>query len=385
MSYIKRTLEGELKKIAREYPVVALLGPRQSGKTTMVQKVFSKKKYISLENIDNRTFALNDPNKFLNVYENVVIDEAQRTPNLLSYIQTKVDKDKKKGQFILTGSNQLLLEEKITQSLAGRAAIVRLLPLSIEEINPHKNIESIDELIFQGFYPILYSENINKQRWLDNYIETYIDKDVRLIKNITNLSKFNIFLRMCASRVGQLVNLQSLSNDCGISQNSIKSWLSVLESSFIIKRLNPYFKNYRKRLIKTPKIYFYDTGVLCRLLSIKNLNGLATHALKGSIFENFILMEIEKHFFNRAEKTPIYFWRNRGGQEIDFLFEDSCLKIIEVKSSETINNEFFKNIVYFKKNADQKAKAYLIYSGTKSHVRTLAHVLSWKKIEKLFL
>lgn len=384
MAYIKRALARELKQSAREYPVIVILGPRQSGKTTIAQKCFSKKPYVSLENLDNREFAGKDPHAFLEVYSGgAIIDEVQRVPGLLSYIQTKVDRDKEKGQFVLTGPNQLLLEEKITQSLAGRVSILRLLPLSLKELKSCRKVKSLDEILFKGFYPCLHAEKIRASKWLDNYIETYIDKDVRLIRNVANLSKFNTFLKMCAARAGQLVNLQSLANDCGNTQNSIKSWLSILESSFVVKRLYPYYKNFNKRLVKTPKIFFYDTGVLCRLLSIKSHKELANHALKGAIFENFVFAEIEKHYFNQGEKPPLYFWRDRGC-ELDFLIEDEKLKIVEVKSGKTINSEFFKNIEHFIKNMDPAAQAYLIYGGKESQPRKSADVLSWDEMDRLF-
>ena len=243
MKYIGRTLQKELKKSAKEYPVTAVLGPRQSGKTILVVKTFPKKQYISLENMEAREFALKDPKNFLQTYKNgVILDEVQRCPSLLSYIQTKVDKDKQKGQYILTGSNQFLLEEKITQSLAGRVSILRLLPLSLEELKHSNEIKTINEMIFKGGYPQLHTEDIRISRWFGNYLDTYVNKDIRLIKNITNLSQFNNLIKMCAARAGQILNLQALSNDCGIAQNTVKSWLSVLENSFVIKLLYPYYK-----------------------------------------------------------------------------------------------------------------------------------------------
>ena len=385
MTYIPRLLTKELKKSAREYSVVAVLGPRQSGKTTLTKQTFPGKKYISMEDLNNREFALQDPKGFLETYsKGTIIDEAQRTPNLLSYIQTKVDREQKKGQFILTGSSQFLLEEKITQSLAGRVSLLRLLPLSLKELRPYNKIKNSNKVIFKGFYPQLHTENIRTSRWFSNYTETYVNKDVRLIKNVSNLSQFNTFLKMCAARTGQLINLQSLANDCGIAQNTVKSWLSLLESSFIIKKLPPYYKNFNKRLTKSSKIFFYDTGLLCYLLSIKSPEEINTHSLKGALFENLIFMEIEKHFFNSGEMPPVYFWRNQQGHEIDFLIDEKILKAIEVKSGQTLNHDFFNNIAYFKTITRSKIKSYLIYGGMENQVRQNAIALSWSKMEQCF-
>ena len=384
MIYIPRLLVKEIKKSAQEYPVVAILGPRQSGKTTVAQKAFPRKKYISMEDLDLRDFALQDPKGFLASYRSsVILDEVQRTPQLLSYIQTIVDKEKKKGQFILTGSNQFLLEEKLTQSLAGRVAILRLLPLSIEELRSIP--KDLNTLLYKGLYPQLHVESIRPQQWFNNYIETYVNKDVRLIKNIGSLSQFNTFLKMLAGRVGQIINLQSLSNDCGISQNTVKSWISILESSFIIKRLYPYYQNFNKRLIKSPKLFFYDTGLLCRLLSIRKPEEITMYPLKGAIFENFIFAEIEKRFFNLGEKPQVYFWRDKRGREIDFLIDGKSLKLIEVKASRTLSHSFFKHIDDLKKMIDCKSLSYLIYSGWDQQMRGKTKVLSWRDIDQMLI
>ena len=384
MEYIGRTLQKELKKSAKEYPVTAVLGPRQSGKTTLAVKAFPKKHYISLENMEAREFALKDPKNFLKTYSNgVILDEVGRCPSLLSYIQTKVDKDKQKGQYILTGSNQFLLEEKITQSLAGRVSILRLLPLSLEELQHSNKIKSANEMIFKGGYPQLHTEDIRVHQWFGNYLDTYVNKDIRLVKNITNLSQFNNLIKMCAARAGQILNLQSLSSDCGIAQNTVKSWLSVLENSFVIKLLYPYYKNFNKRLIKSPKIFFYDTGLLCYLLSIKKSSEINTHAFKGSLFENFVFVELEKYFFNLGEKPPLYFWRDKSGHEIDFLVDEEILKIIEVKAGQTIAWDFFKNIEYFYKISNCKVRSYLIYAGRDKQIRGETKVFSWKDMNQV--
>ena len=370
--------------MSKQYPVVAVLGPRQSGKTTITQKAFPSKHYISLEDLDNRQFAQQDPRGFLDSYKKgAIIDEAQRCPDLLSYIQTHVDQNKKKGQFIITGSNQFLLEEKITQSLAGRVSLLRLLPLSLQELKQAKKTTPLNKMIFKGFYPQLHVENIEIGSFFNNYIETYVSKDVRLIKNISNLSSFNTFIKLCANRAGQLLNLQSLANDCGITQNTVKSWISILESSFILKRIYPYYKNFNKRLVKSPKIYFYDSGLLCRLLSIKKAQDLAFHALKGFIFENLIFSEIEKYFFNQGQKAPLYFWRDKTGYEIDFLIESDNLKIIEVKSSQTFSTDFLRNITYFSKINPTKKRNYLIYAGKEKQIRGDCSILPCWDIDKI--
>ncbi len=384
MRYIPRILLKSLKSMAKQYPVTAVLGPRQSGKTTIVQKAFPSKHYISLEDLDNRQFVQTDPRGFLDSYKKgAIIDEAQRCPDLLSYIQTHVDQNKKKGQFIITGSNQFLLEEKITQSLAGRVSLLRLLPLSLQELKQAKKTTPLNEMIFKGFYPQLHAENIKISAFFNNYIETYVSKDVRLIKNISNLSSFNTFIKLCANRTGQLLNLQSLANDCGITQNTVKSWISILESSFILRRVYPYYKNFNKRLVKSPKIYFYDTGLLCSLLSIKKVEDLAFHALKGFIFENLIFSEIEKYFFNQGEKAPLYFWRDKTGHEIDFLIESKNLKIIEVRSSQTFSADFLKNITYFSKINPNEKSNYLIYAGRDKQTRNQCAILPWWDIGKV--
>ena len=277
------------------------------------------------------------------------------------------------------------MEEKITQSLAGRVSLLRLLPLSLQELKQVKKTTTLNEMIFKGCYPQLYAENIKINRFFNNYIDTYVNKDVRLIKNISNLSMFNTFLKLCANRTGQLLNLQSLANDCGITQNTVKSWISILENSFILKRIYPYYKNFNKRLVKTPKIYFYDTGLLCCLLSIKKIQDLTFHSLKGFIFENFVFTEIEKHFFNLGEKAPLYFWRDKSGHEIDFLIEQKHLKVIEVKAGQTFSSDFLKNINYFSKikSPPKKKKNYLIYSGKNQQIRNKTQVLSWIEINKI--
>ena len=385
MNYVKRILTKELLKSAEEYPIVVVLGPRQSGKTTLVKNCFKDKKYVSLENIDARDFAITDPKGFLlNYSEGAIIDEVQRVPTLLSYLQTEVDSNSTPGRFILTGSNQYMLQEKVTQSLAGRVAMLRLLPFSLSELKTLRNDLSLNEILFKGFYPKIHSEDIRSTNWLNNYVETYVDKDVRLIKNIDNLNQFNLFLKMCAARVGQLLNLVSIGNDCGIAQNTVKSWLSILESSYIIKLVYPYYNNFNKRLTKSPKIYFRDTGLLCRLLSIESSNALNTHSLKGGIFENYVFSELEKKYYNKGENYPIDFWRDKNSHEIDFLIDGKLLKLIEVKSGRTINKDYFKNINYFKKISNINSQTFLLYGGEENQKRSDVKIFSWDNVMEIF-
>jgi len=292
---IPRELEKKLKELIQSYPVIALTGPRQSGKTTLVQELFGKThKYVNLENLELRNFAKNDPKAFLqeNQYP-LIIDEAQYAPDLFSYIQVIVDENKKQGQFILTGSQNFLLLEKISQSLAGRVSIFHLLPLSLKELKEaHYNPLNLEELLFTGFYPKIYDQKLEPKEWYSNYIQTYTERDVRTLKNIQDLGTFQIFLKMCAARTGQLLDLTSIGNDCGISHNTVKDWLNILEASFMIFLLRPHFKNFNKRLVKSPKIYFYDSGLLCHLLGIESPEQIRTHYLKGGIFESFIIQAI---------------------------------------------------------------------------------------------
>lgn len=385
MKPIRRDLEQEVLLSAKEYPILAILGPRQSGKSTLVKMLFPEKKYVSLENMDIRNFAIQDPNSFIESYKDgAILDEIQRVPELFSYLQTEVDRDPTPGRFILTGSHQYHLNEKISQSLAGRVALLRLLPFSLHElkkINPSLNL---NEVLFNGFYPRIHDQKLRPTKWLNNYIETYIDKDVRLIKNIQDLNLFSLFIKMCAARVGQLVNLQSIGNDCGIDQNTVKAWLSILESSFIIKRLQPHHKNFNKRLIKTPKLYFYDTGLLCQLLDIEKHEDLQTHPLRGGIFENYVIADLQKFFFNQGQKPPLYFWRDRKGHEIDCLVEKSGLLIpIEIKSGKTINSDFFKNLKFWKELTQTQDESFLVYAGEEIQKRKETIVIPWSQIESI--
>jgi uncharacterized protein len=385
---IKREVEQKLIKATMSYPVIALTGPRQSGKTTLIRELFKKEyQYVNLENLEMRAYAKNDPKAFLEEYgEKLIIDEAQHVPELFSYIQVIVDEKKINGQFILIGSQNFLLLEKITQSLAGRVAIFHLLPFSLNELkNTKYQITKLEKQLLQGFYPRLYDQNLEPGDWLANYIHTYIERDVRSIKNITNLNSFQNFLKMCAARTGQLLDYTSIGNDCGISHNTVKEWLNILEASFIVFLLRPHFKNFNKRLVKSPKIYFYDTGLLCYLLGIETEKQLSTHYLRGGIFESFILSELVKNQFNKNLDPNIYFWRDKKGREIDCIMEKGeSLTPLEIKSAKTINPGFFDGIKYWNSlSGNLPENSYLVYAGSESQKRSIAKVISWQNISEI--
>jgi len=394
---LKRTLEKKLKESAKQYPVVTLTGPRQSGKTTLVQMAFPNYDYISLEEPDHRAFALEDPRGFLSQFpEKVILDEIQRAPDLFSYIQTIVDTKDISGQFILTGSQNFLLLQKVSQSLAGRCAVLHLLsfslselrqrrPLSIDTIGrqlPGKNRslnEELSSVLFEGFYPRIHDKRLNPVDWLGNYFQTYIERDVRDVVNVGDLEAFSRFVRLCAGRNGQLLNLSSLANDCGITHTTSKRWISILEASFIVFLLRPHFKNFSKRLIKSPKLYFLDTGLLSYLLRIRSAEDLRIHSHFGSIFESYIISELLKNYTNRGEEHPIYFWRDSTGNEIDIIIDQGDELIpVEIKAGQTIASDFFKVIKLWRKfSGKPEHPAALVYGGDTSLVRSDTFVYSW--------
>ena len=375
---INRAIEKELSLLTREFPIIAILGPRQSGKTTLAKKLFNSFTYISLEDLDNREFAVNDPRGFLEKYQrSIILDEIQRVPSLISYLQTHADQTSETGQFVITGSHNYLLMERISQSLAGRIGISILLPFSAEELRLlERNLET---LLFKGSYPRIYDKHIRAQSFYKNYISTYIEKDVRLIKNITKLDAFLKFMKLLAGRTGQILNFAPLSNECGVSHNTIKDWLSVLESSFLIYKLRPYHRNYNKRLVKNPKIYFTDTGLLCHLLGIRRKEELDFHYLKGGIFENFIIMEFVKENYNTGEPYSLHFWRDNHQKEIDLIVDFGWKRYgIEIKSAKTIQEKHFDNLRYWSNlTGESNENMYLIYAGISSMVRNGFNVAGW--------
>ncbi|MBI9097517.1 MAG: ATP-binding protein [Spirochaetaceae bacterium] len=378
---INRQLEDELNSLKNEFPIIAILGPRQSGKTTISQKVFPDYEYVTLEDIDYREFAKNDPRGFLDRYkENIILDEIQRVPTLMSYLQSHVDKLKTNGKIVITGSHNFLLMEQISQSLAGRIGITKLLPFSYKEISKVEN--DITELIFKGSYPRIYDQNIRPEVFYKNYISTYIEKDIRQIKQITKIDDFLKFIRILAGRTGQELNTNSISEECGVSHNTIKEWISLLEASFIVYRLKSFHKNYNKRIVKNPKIYFTDTGLVCSLLGIRKKEEIDYHFLKGSIFETYIINEFQKYNFNYGEKYELYFWRDNNKKEIDLILDLGMYqKAFEIKSSKTINEKFFDTLKYWQKLTEINPKElYLIYGGNENHIRNNINVLSWNNI-----
>ena len=384
---IARKLEKHIYSLIGKYPVISLTGPRQSGKTTLIKYLFPDYNYVNFEDIESRNFAHHDPKAFLETYGNhLIIDEAQYVPGIFSYIQVSVDSNPEK-QYILTGSQNFLLLEKISQSLAGRVAILYLLPLSIYEIqtSSYKDLDYLS-YIYNGGYPRIYDKNLDPGQWLNNYITTYVERDVRQILNVTDLANFQKFVSLCAGRIGQLINFSSIANELSVSYHTVQKWLSILETSFITFRLYPYYKSYNKRLVKTPKLYFYDTGLACALLGLRDKDQIIQHFLKGELFENMILVELLKYYFNDGRKPSIYFWRDNIGKEIDCIINSGQnLTAIEIKSGTTIHQDFFKNLTYFKTLGGlSEDQLVLIYGGNESQRRTIARVLSWKDCESLF-
>lgn len=359
---IHRKAETELRILATQFKAVAVTGPRQSGKTTLVRKVFSNKPYANLENPDIRKFAMEDPRGFLSNYPNgAVLDEVQRVPELFSYLQQILDDQAAHGLFILTGSNNFLLQDSISQSLAGRVGYLFLLPLSLAEI---KNREaSCNQLIFKGGYPALYNETTDTVKFYANYIRTYIERDVRLLKNITDLFAFERFLRLCAGRIGQLLNMSSLAVEVGVDVKTIGSWIGILETSFIVFRLQPYHKNFNKRIVKMSKLYFYDTGLAIALMGVENVSQLALHPFRGSLFENLVIVDFLKRRYNKGKSNNLFFWRDNTGNEIDLLIKRENQRIpVEIKSGHTISNDFFKGIRFWNKLTKTEG-GFLIYGG----------------------
>ena len=379
---IKRELASKLESLSRQYPIITVTGPRQSGKTTLVKAVFPGWTYVSLEEPDIREYALTDPRGFIDAYpERAILDEVQRAPDLFSYIQTHVDNKGKEGVYILTGSFNFGLMEGISQSLAGRVAVLELLPLAYFEMAQADIAPgTIEELMFTGGYPRIHDRNLEPLRWYANYVTTYIERDVRQVKNVTDLSVFQRFLKMCAARSGQILNLSSLGDDCGITHNTAKSWLSILEAGYIVYLLKPHRQNFNKRLIKSPKIYFYDSGLLSYLLGISDPDILSTHASRGHLFETWVISELLKGRLNRGLRDNIYFWRDNSGHEIDCIVDQGDLLIpLEIKSGKTVSQDFFKGLRFWSRisGADSK-QMYLVYAGLMDQTRKDGNVLSWK-------
>lgn len=382
---IPRHLSTHILKYSKQYPIVALVGPRQSGKTTLAKALFPTYRYISLENLDFRNQAATDPRRFLSDHgPYVIIDEAQRVPELFSYLQELVDAKQDPAQFILTGSSQFLLVEKITQSLAGRIITFKLFPLTYLELCGYPEDASFEsvfrvyhmqrksvgqqelyQLLWQGGYPRIYDKHLDSYKWHENYLFTYVERDIRSLLNVRNLRTFEQFLLLCASRSGQLLSYSDLSNALGISLPTVKEWISILETSGLIFILPAYFKNFSKRIIKTPKLFFVDTGLLCYLLSIRQVDHLKAHPLLGHIFKTFIVSECFKRFYNLGEKPPLYFWRDQIGNEIDLLIRlDSSAFPVEIKLSQTFHSDFTKVIEnWLALDENPAKKGVVVYCG----------------------
>jgi predicted AAA+ superfamily ATPase len=380
---IKRDIEYTVEKLKSKYQVIVITGPRQSGKTTLSKKLFPSIKYTNLEEIDIRDYAKKDPRGFLKYYgNNLIIDEIQRVPELLSYIQVEVDSNKK-SFFVLTGSNQFEMMSGVSQSLAGRCLVLKLLPFSINELKEkYKKLDS-DTLILKGFYPRIYDKKIEPSVFYSSYVSTYLERDLRLLINIKDLYTFQRFLKICAGRIGSIINLESIANDVGVSHTTIRAWLNILEASYIIFFLQPFYKNLSKRLIKSPKLYFYDVGLCCYLLGIENKEQLFRDPLRGALFENLVISEFLKLKYNSIRNFNMFFYRDSNGTEVD-LFIQMGSKIIpfEIKSSKTFNEDFAKNI---KKTYPLFKKEYVspsvIYDGNFEQIRGDLRVINFLNIK----
>jgi len=363
---IRRHIEQELYLLLGEYPIVTLIGPRQAGKTTLAQQALPDYAYVNLEEPETRLFAEQDPKAFLARYPTrVILDEIQRVPELLSYLQVIVDEKKENGQFVLTGSHQLALRDAINQSLAGRTAILNLLPFSISELRDGEiRFDKVEDYIYQGFLPRIYDQKQRPTPAYSNYYQTYVERDVRQLINLKDLSQFEKFIKLLAGRVGQLMDYASLAGDVGVSSNTIKHWLSILEASFIVYKLSPYFENFGKRVIKAPKYYFTDTGLLCFLLGIENSQQVSRDPLVGQLFENLVVMDLVKNLYNQGKSASIYFYRDSNGMEVDIVFQRGRNLIpIEVKSSSTYKPELLKSLKRFIEISNATESGFLVYAG----------------------
>ncbi|RDB03354.1 ATP-binding protein [Runella aurantiaca] len=381
---IERTLASRLTELLTKFPILSLTGPRQSGKTTLLRQLLPNYRYVSLENPDELDFALSDPRRFLDTYSGqVIFDEVQRAPKLFNYLQQRVDESRQMGQYILSGSQDFLLMKGITQSLAGRVAIFRLFPFSFGELQTVDLLATTPErAMFTGFYPPVFDRGLHPSDFYANYFETYVQRDVRELQAVQNLTLFRTFVRLAAGRVGQPINYQKLASDVGIAATTAREWLSILETSHLVFMLPSYYKNFSKRLIKSPKLYFYDVGLASYLLGIKQEEELITHHFRGNLFENMLAAELVKQGYNRNEPNELYFWQESNGHEIDILLEKSGGVLIgEIKSAGTINASFFDNLAWFQQQTDVPVlEAYLWYAGNESQIRRSATVMPWHQV-----
>ncbi len=381
----ERQMRSVLEEMARSFPVVTVTGPRQSGKTTLVKMVFPDKAYVSLEDLDTREFAHTDPRGFLNQYaQGAVIDEIQHVPGLLSYIQTLVDQSNQSGLFILTGSNQFKYLQSITQSLAGRTGILKLLPFAYDEIY-FDRARPLNTVLHTGFYPRIFDQNVRPGFFYAAYFETYIDRDVRTLLKIKDLMQFQKFVRICAGRTGQLVNFSAIANEIGVTHKTVKEWLSILEASYIVYLLKPYHRNYNKRILKSPKLYFVDVGLAAHLLGIEAPDQLITHPLRGELFETFVVAEFLKYRFNAGKSDNLYFFRDRTGNEVDLIVEIGARPVpLEIKSAQTVSPTFFKGLNTFRKLERRTPGAFLIMGTSIRQDRSACRVRGFSQLSEIF-
>ncbi len=384
---VKRDILPELLTLLAEYPVLTLIGPRQSGKTTLVKHFLEGYEYSNLEHPETRQIAENDPKAYLAKFSGkVIIDEVQRVPELLSYIQVMVDEAPQNGRFILTGSHQLQLQEAVSQSLAGRTAVLTLLPLSIAELSQHGiSYDAYTTYCIRGFYPRIYDQKMRPSQMYANYYRTYVERDVRQLILLKDISLFEKFIKLLAGRVGQLVDYGGLSNDVGVDAKTIKNWISILEASFIVFKLSPFYENFGKRVIKSPKYFFSDVGLLCYLLGIETEDQLARDPLVGNIFENLVVLESAKTRYNQGLAANLYFFRDSNGNEVDLLFKKGReLVAIEIKSASTFFHKQLKGLEKFKQVAKQCSQSFLIYNGENIELSNQTQVLNFKNTANIF-
>ncbi|MCC6281196.1 MAG: ATP-binding protein [Saprospiraceae bacterium] len=375
---ISRQITPAISELLRYYPIVSLSGPRQSGKTTLLRWQFPDLPYVSLEDPDERRFALSDPRRFLDSYpKGAILDEVQQVPELFSYLQTRVDTDKNL-RFLLSGSQNFLLMEKVTQSLAGRVGLLNLLPLSWSEMP----VADLHAWMWKGGFPAIYDREMPPRLFFPNYLQTYLERDVRLLKSVGNLLDFERFMRLCAGRAGQLLNLSALAMDAGVSVNTAKAWLAVLEASFAVFLVAPYHDNFNKRLIKMPKLYFYDTGLLAYLLNIEQAEQIGTHFAVGHIFENLVIAELAKQWMHAGERPQFYFFRDSNGNEVDLLaVSGGKIFALEIKYGKTLNADFFKGLRYWSTlSGNPSAQCFLISGGDTPSVRAEGTVVPWHQL-----
>lgn len=374
---IPRTITPRLQALFGQYPFVTVTGPRQSGKTTLARAAFPDLAYVNLESPRSRRFAQEDPERFLAGYpDGAILDEIQRVPELLSWLQVLADERRKNGLFVLTGSGQFLLMDRVDQSLAGRTALLRLLPLSIGELRAGGLSPGLDEMLFTGFFPRIYDQGQDPTRALGDYVETYLERDVRRIGEIRNLSAFQRFVRLCAGRVGQLLDYSALGADAGVTHPTARGWISILEASYIVFRLGPFHANVRKRLVRSPKLYFYDVGLAAWLLDIESAGQLRTHPLRGALFENAVVVEALKHSYNAGRRPLVSFFRDRRGLECDLFYRSgNRLLAVEAKSGATVASDWFSGVTKVAEIVSDVAARAVVYGGAERETRRAGEVL----------